>query len=278
MIETYQLEYFVEAATRGSILKASEALNVSQPSLSRGISKFEEELGLKLFDRSKNKATLNENGKAVLEVCLSVLGSLEALERKAKELRENVFSLKISSVAPGPYFKYPRLFMPRGKTSVTSCIKEEGEIVKGLLNGSFDIGFLNRQIEDPELECSYAFSESLYLYLPKSHFLLGMKDGVYFKDADGQSFLLSENLGVWDPLVRKMMPSSKFYTQAVDNLQEIIDSSIIPAFVTDVTLNNRTNENRLPLKLLDKEAKMDFYLCYKKGKKERLKEALSLIV
>lgn len=63
MIETYLLEQFEAFARCGTLLKASEELHISQPSLSRSMKKLENELGVSLFHRENSKITLNETGK-----------------------------------------------------------------------------------------------------------------------------------------------------------------------------------------------------------------------
>lgn len=60
MIELYQLEQLITIAQSGTISKAAEKLLISQPGLTRSIQRLEEDLDLKLFDRTKNKITLNE--------------------------------------------------------------------------------------------------------------------------------------------------------------------------------------------------------------------------
>ena len=54
-----QLYYFYVVATHGSIKKACDKLNLTQPSISGGIKTLEESLGVKLFDREYRKLTLN---------------------------------------------------------------------------------------------------------------------------------------------------------------------------------------------------------------------------
>ena len=46
----------------GTLSEAAEILHLSQPALSRNIKKLEEDLGLTLFERTKNKLSLNKNG------------------------------------------------------------------------------------------------------------------------------------------------------------------------------------------------------------------------
>lgn len=61
-MEIRVLRYFLEAARRGSITKAAEAVHVSQPSLSKQIKDLEYELGKKLFKRSNYSVKLTDEG------------------------------------------------------------------------------------------------------------------------------------------------------------------------------------------------------------------------
>ena len=63
LIESYLLEQFEAVARCGTLLKASEELHISQPSLSRSMKKLEDVLGVSLFIRENSKISLNETGK-----------------------------------------------------------------------------------------------------------------------------------------------------------------------------------------------------------------------
>ena len=67
------LEYFVVAAQEGSITRAAELLHVSQPTVSRQLMELEEELGRKLFDRSKRSVTLTQEGLLFRESAQGIL-------------------------------------------------------------------------------------------------------------------------------------------------------------------------------------------------------------
>ena len=67
MLELYQLVQLLAIAECGTISKAAEQLHLSQPALSRSMQKLEEELQVTLFDRQKNKITLNKNGRLAVE-------------------------------------------------------------------------------------------------------------------------------------------------------------------------------------------------------------------
>ncbi len=62
-----QLQSFVAVAEHGSLSAAARAVNSSQPTLSRHIALLEENVGSRLFDRSKSGVTLTEKGSALFQ-------------------------------------------------------------------------------------------------------------------------------------------------------------------------------------------------------------------
>ena len=84
MIELYMLIQLVAIAENGTISKAAEQLHISQPALSRTINKLEDILDMKLFDRSKNKVTLNENGLLAVKYAKKVLADMLCKEEIRK--------------------------------------------------------------------------------------------------------------------------------------------------------------------------------------------------
>lgn len=276
MIELYQIQYFIATVKEGSLLKASAVLHVSQPAITRAIQRMEEELGISLFDRKKNKLILNENGKEILEYAYSISETMERLEERAKEIRDEHCTLRLSLVAPGPMIRYPIFFTPNGKSRIVSSIEEEQDIIRKVNNGSLDFGFINHEEKIDGLTCSKLFDEHLYLYIPKTHFLSGKTEGVYAKEIDGQSFLLSDTLGSWEKWVEKKLPNSRFYRQNQDDLRDLVSASSIPAFVTDAheSLLN-ISKDRIAIPFLDEDASMPFYLIYKTSRTSKYRDFLA---
>lgn len=84
MIDIYLLEYFIAFHEEGSLLKASEKLHISQPSLTRAMQKLESELGLAIFKREVNKISLNENGKILIDYARDILALNDLLIKKLR--------------------------------------------------------------------------------------------------------------------------------------------------------------------------------------------------
>ncbi len=84
-MEFHQLRYFVAAAEELSISKAAERVHVSQPALSRQIKLLEEEIGVQLFDRIKQRIHLTDAGKFFLVKARQLLCDSESAVQQAQE-------------------------------------------------------------------------------------------------------------------------------------------------------------------------------------------------
>ncbi|KGX91310.1 LysR family transcriptional regulator [Pontibacillus halophilus JSM 076056 = DSM 19796] len=78
-MDVRQLQYFIEVAKQGSFTKASQALHLSQPALSKMIRNLETELDVTLLDRSKKQIHLTDSGKVVYEQAQRVMGMMDDL-------------------------------------------------------------------------------------------------------------------------------------------------------------------------------------------------------
>src|SRR4029079_17793395 len=72
-MELRHLRYFVSVAETLSFTKAAENLHTAQPSLSRQIKDLEEELGVRLLNRTKQQVTLTDEGRSFLADAKRVL-------------------------------------------------------------------------------------------------------------------------------------------------------------------------------------------------------------
>ena len=78
---------FVTVAELGTVSRAATRLRIAQPALSRQISAFEQELGLKLFDRVGSRLVLTGEGEQLLSDCRVLLNYASALGERAQLLR-----------------------------------------------------------------------------------------------------------------------------------------------------------------------------------------------
>ena len=83
-----QLHYLETLSKYPSINQASEALFISQPSLSRAITKLENELNLQLVQRTNKKCVLTEDGLEVLKHASKITEEIANIYKYASERNE----------------------------------------------------------------------------------------------------------------------------------------------------------------------------------------------
>lgn len=84
------LKYFLLVAKEENITKASKELHITQPSLSRHIQALEDELGIKLFTRSKYKVTLTSEGTLFYRRAQEIISLSEKAIKEVKNTQEEL--------------------------------------------------------------------------------------------------------------------------------------------------------------------------------------------
>lgn len=79
-MELRVLKYFLMAAREENITKAAQLLHVTQPTLSRQLMQLEEELGVKLFKRSKHSIILTDDGMLLKRRAQEIIALVEKTE------------------------------------------------------------------------------------------------------------------------------------------------------------------------------------------------------
>ena len=95
-MELHQVRYFLAVASTLNFTRAAEQCNVTQPALTKGVQRLEQELGGQLIYRERQLTQLTDLGKEVLPMLERTLASAEAVRRRAQEFqRKEVAPLKI---------------------------------------------------------------------------------------------------------------------------------------------------------------------------------------
>jgi DNA-binding transcriptional LysR family regulator len=74
------LEVFVQAALTESFIGAGRALGLSSSAVSKSISRLEDRVGVRLFQRNTRSVRLTSEGQVFLERCRRIMGEIEAAE------------------------------------------------------------------------------------------------------------------------------------------------------------------------------------------------------
>ena len=89
-MEIRVLKYFLMAAREENITKAAELLHITQPTLSRQLQQLEEELGVKLFQRSNHSIRLTEDGMLLKRRAQEIVALTDKTEKEFQHKEESV--------------------------------------------------------------------------------------------------------------------------------------------------------------------------------------------
>lgn len=165
-----QLEYIVALDTWRHFATAAEKCFVTQPTLSMQVQKLEDELGVKLFDRSKQPVITTEAGKAIVDQARTILGEknqiTEIIQQQKGVLTGELRIGIIPTLAPYllPLFvqsfnqKYPKV-----KLIVNEMMTEF--IVSRLREGRIDMGLLVTPLQENGIKEHVLFYEELLVYV-----------------------------------------------------------------------------------------------------------------
>ena len=264
VFEIYQLEQLLAFAEYGTLSGAAERLHVSQPALSRSMQRLETELQVPLFDRQKNKIEFNENGRMaadcarqVMDKCQDMISRLQAFDRSQR-------TILVGSCAPAPLWEIPPVLSDLyPDRTISSEIRENDMLLQGLRDDVYQLIILPYAVEEPGITCVKYGEEHLYFSLPPAHPLSGSK-GLYMRDLNGETMLLRNRLGFWRDVTDQKMPDTRFLEQEDIAFNELVKSSALPSFTTDVAFHREGNPvNRVNIPILDEEANVTYYCLYK---------------
>ena len=270
MIDFNLMEILVAFEKNKTLIETAEYLHISQPALTISMKKIEKELDISIFNRSKNKLSLNDNGIYLVTLSKKLLQERDELLHKMKSFDKShtVLNIGMSAIAPNLYF-IPKIEKTHN-IKIISTIEKEELLIKKLKEGIYDLIFITNKININKCISKKIFYEQLYFFVSKNH-PLANKETLTFKEMDGESFLMNREVGFWDMLIRENMPNSHFILQDnLDNLRILIDNSTISSFASNLTLNERIVPNRIAIPINDKNAIVDFYLMYKKSMDKKI--------
>lgn len=267
MLDFEELKQLVAFADYGTLTKAAEAMNISQPTFTRAMKSIEEAFGVSLFTRGKNKIELNDTGLLAVERARLLLSEADDAVRTVKEYDKSKNTIYVESCAPAPLWIYlPKLNKKYPAKTISSEMKNIDEIIDDVKDGSCELGIIPYATDEDGISCKELITENLSVVLTKDHpVLIGHKNGMSLSELNGHNCLLRSQIGFWDELCRKNMPASRFLVQEDDfEFFELIKNSSLPFFTTNlVDTSEFIPKDRLIIPITDPEANLTYHLIRK---------------
>ena len=242
-MEWQQLEYFYKVANLQHMTLAAEALKLSQPALSRSISRLENELGVPLFDRQGRSIVLNRYGKRFL---IHVNRILQEYEDAGREIQDMI-NPESGEVSLG-------FLHTLGASHIPDLIKSFGKkypdirfqlhqnsthiLIKQLMAGEIDLCMSSPAYEILQLQWTDLWNEELYMVVPAGHALAGSGSIELKQVADERVISFKKGYGVrkiTEKLFREagIKPEITFEGEEVRTIIGLVASGLGVALIPD---------------------------------------------
>ncbi|MDR3268558.1 MAG: hydrogen peroxide-inducible genes activator [Tannerella sp.] len=165
-----QLEYVIAVDNFRHFAKAAEVCRVTQPTLSMMIQKLEEELDVKIFDRSKHPVEPTPIGTQVIEQARISLKHFKQI-KEVVENEQNIVrgSFKLGIIPTIASYLVPVLLHKHdtGYSEIDLTLKESttGNLINELQHGTLDGGVLAGPLNHPGLAEFPVYYEKFYAYV-----------------------------------------------------------------------------------------------------------------
>lgn len=246
-----QFKYAIAVEREMSFVKAAKISNVSQPSLSNQIKKLENEIGVRIFNRSANsKVSITIEGEKILQRFHKILSSIDSLLDEAKAIDSGpVGELSVGMIPTICPYLLPTLLNTKNKLfpNLTLEVYEEPTevLVSYLEKGKLDCSIMStpRKNKSFELIEKPLYYESFLLYASENHPLLSHSE-VKFKELsqfpvsilDDAHCISDQILAACNSVNKKSRGESRLVTGGLQSLLSIVDQtetySLIPALAS----------------------------------------------
>ncbi|HET7662890.1 MAG TPA: DNA-binding transcriptional regulator OxyR [Rhodanobacteraceae bacterium] len=191
------LRYLVALAEHRHFGHAAEACFVSQPTLSTQIRKLEDELGVKLIERTPRRALLTDAGRDIAERARSVLNEIEQIRSVARRSSDPESGTVRLGIFPtlGPYLLphvVPMVHQRFPRLELLLVEEKTEEVLSRLREGKLDACIVALPVHDEQLHAEFLFEEPFLLAVPQGH-PLAHKKSLQLDDLSHQNLLLLED-------------------------------------------------------------------------------------
>ena len=224
-----ELKYIVAVAREKHFGKAADACYVSQPTLSVAIKKLEQELDVKLFERSANEVTVTPLGEEIVRQAQSVLEQAANIKDIAKRGKDPLAgSIKLGVIYTiAPYLLPDLVRQVIQHTPQMPLMLQENFTVKlldMLRTGELDCAILAEPFPDAGLAIAPLYDEPFVAAVPFSHHLAALSS-VTSEQLKSETMLLLGNGHCFRDHVLEVCPEFARFSSDTEGIRKSFEGS-----------------------------------------------------
>ena len=250
-----QLEYILAVDQFRHFARAAEYCRVTQPTLSAMIQKLEDELGVKLFDRTMHPVCPTAIGEKVISqarIILAQAAQVKEIISEEKQTLTGVFRLGVlPTIAPYllPRF-FPQLMEKYPELDIRVTEMKTQDVQQALHSGDIDAGIIANKLEDSFLMEETLFYEQFYGYVSKKEPLF-KHEVIRTSDITGERlWLLDEGHCFRDQLIRfcqieaVKVSQMAYHLGSMETFMRMVESGKGITFIPELAVAQLSEEQR----------------------------------
>lgn len=276
-----QLRIFVDLARVQSFTKAAELNYLTQPAVSLSIQKLEDELGVKLLERTTRKVLVTEEGRILNDYAREILQKVQEVRTVLLERQDKMMgTLSLATVHSVGLHELPvylKEYIRRyPDVSIHIEYQQADAVCSAVIEGDADLGLVaypsSPSETRPNLVMIPFFEDELVVICNREH-PLADREAVSLAELDGQMFIAFESELPTRRAIDQVLRSHNVHVQVgntCDNIEILkkmvevgLGISLVPAFSVRDDVHRRTLAS---LEILDHKIKRPLGIVHRKGK------------
>ena len=268
-INLRQVEAFKAVIEYGTVSRAAEMMNISQPAMSKLIAHLEADTGLQLFDRVKGRLAATRRGMRLYEEIDRIFAGVRQVENAVDAIRRDEQSRLLIGVMPalsGSFIQEATSRFLKAQPGVFCSVQSRSSqrIADGLVTRKLDVGLVIAPIDNPYILAEPLLGYPVVCILPLAHPLAALEvitpqdlDNVPFVSFDPESHTSRSIARVLE--AHGVSPDVVMVANVSPTLCEFVAAGVGVSLVHPLIVGGL--RDKLAIRRFEPGVQLDFQLC-----------------
>jgi LysR family transcriptional regulator, low CO2-responsive transcriptional regulator len=275
-----RLEVFLAVAESGSFSRGAEATFITQSTVSQHISALEQELGIRLLDRTGKGAMPTEAGKIILSHARRIVAEMRSIPpaiNRFKGLEDVSLTVGASNI-PGDYMipeALPSLLQRFPKLAITVLQGDSRDVLEKISREEVEIGVVGSRYSDDAYTFTPLGRDRIILVTGQGHPWYG-RDSVPLEELRGVPIISREQGSGTGKTVKDALSAAGVEPESLkvkvnlgsnEGVKHAVKSGIGVSFISEISVRSELERGELSkLKIPGLEITRQFYLTWRAGR------------
>ena len=253
-MELYSLHVFLTVATEKSFSRAAEKLLRTQPAVSLGLQRLEQELGEKLIDRSGKDLILTDAGRTVLEYARRFQSLRQEMDNSLAELRDNsagrltIGANESSTLYLLRHIERYRELYPKVKVQIRRSLSSK--VPNELLDGNLELGVISYDPADERLQSQVIYTDALAFVVSPKHRLAHRK-AVSITELGDENFIAHNVISPYREVVLREFQTHQVPLRmdvempTIETIRKLVQDNVGVAFLPRMCVEEEIGQGRV---------------------------------